>query len=249
MDEERVVIKKESLASLAGAVRIATGGTAKLKASDLVGEIGKIVSVRDLVERKITSYTNYSLTMVYAYTFYQCANLKYVNLPKATVIEDRAFSYSGVTDEVVNTLLKKCIQLGNGAFAGCGSLTSIKTPITSSYCFQGCTNLTKLDFSETKQYSFSFYAVEGCNKLKTLLCGSKQIDNYSRIAIDGGKVWLSSNCTSADANTFSKCKNLKVYVEATTAPAGYKAGWDVTADGTATVAYGVSKEEFEALAG
>lgn len=248
MSEERVVVKKESLTALADAVRTATGGTAKMKVGTLAGEVGKIVSVHDLVNRVITSYTDYSLTSIFAYTFYQCSALKNVNLPKVTVIEKGAFAYSGVTDTVVNALLKNCIQLGDNAFEGCTSLTSVKTPIVSSYMFKDCTNLAKLDFSDASQYSFSFYAVEGCNKLKTLLCGSKQIDSYSRIAIDGGKVWLSSNCTSADANTFSKCKNLKVYVEATTAPAGYKAGWDVTADGTATVAYGVSKEAFEALA-
>lgn len=247
MAEERVVVNKKSLTDIADSVRAVTGSTGRMLLSSLPSEIQKVQPVQLLARREITSYSDSVMNYVPAYAFYQCNNLKSVELPKVTVLEESAFAYSGVTDESINKLLKNVIQLSGSEFFACEGLKEVKSSITGMYSFKSCTNLLAFDLSETSQYSISYNCFSGCTALKKFLYGGNYISKYSGFETDGMKIWISSTCTSVDTQSFINCKNLKVYLEASELPANFKDGWDTTADGTATVAYGVTKEAFESL--
>lgn len=247
MAEERVVVAKKSLTDIADSVRAVTGSTERMLLSSLPSEIQKVQPVQLLARREITSYSDAAMEYVPKYAFYNCFSLKKVDLPKVTMLEEGAFAYSGVTDETVNVLLKNVTQLGGNDFQGCGYLKNVTSKLTGSWSFANCSALTSFDNSETEQYSAGYNCFKGSTNLKKFLFGGRYMSSYTGFETDGMRVWLSSNCTSLAANIFTNCKNLKIYLEASTTPTAFTSGWDTTADGTATVAYGVTKETFNAL--
>lgn len=247
MAEERVVVAKKSLTDIAESVRAVTGSTESMLLSSLPSEIQKVQPAQLLARREITAYSDAVMEHVPAYAFYHCSALTNVDLPKTIALEECCFAYTGLTDETVNKLLKNVIQLGGSDFQGCDALTEVKTSSTGMYTFKDCANLTLVDLSKTEQYSIGYNCFSGCTALKKFLYGGNYINKYSGFEADGMKIWISSNCTSVDANVFSSCKNLKIYLESNSLPRKFESGWDTTADGTATVAYGVTKEAFNAL--
>lgn len=101
-------------------------------------------SLRQFIEGTLTSYSNKEIEKVRAYVFYQCTQLKEIDLPNCTNINNYAFQYCSDLEEINFPSLK---TIGSYGFSRCtnlqvadfGSLEAI-----NGYAFQLCGNLTQL---------------------------------------------------------------------------------------------------------
>jgi hypothetical protein len=96
-----------------------------------------------------------------------------LNIPKGvTNIGDHAFSYSSLSEIILHEGLTR---IGNYAYYGCSSLTSINIPegVTSigDYAFVNCSSLTDLTFPRSVT-SIGYSVIDGCSSLQKLVCNS-----------------------------------------------------------------------------
>lgn len=161
-----------------------------------------------------------------------------VTIPSdVTKIGDGAFCYCRKLEKVNFT--GNIEEIGLEAFSTCILLNISTLPdsvkIISSEAFSACKEITtmRLPTSLTNIYSKAFIS---CNKLS--------------------KIWIPDTCTSISAPIksqapFYNCYQLKdIYTSATEKPAGWEQYFNYIDSSTqATVHYGVSKEEFDAIVG
>lgn len=143
-----------------------------------------------IVDRSIFgAYSNSEITKVGKYAFRYCTNLTSVNLPAVTVVDEYAFSDSGL----IAASMPNVVTIGLHAFQNCAALTGldmskVKTvdgsafrgsgitqaimpaleTIGNSYLFTNCTSLTVVDFGEslTAIPNYTFY---GCTAFERLI--------------------------------------------------------------------------------
>ena len=117
-------------------------------------------------------------------------------------------------------------SIGDLAFAGCESLTSVEIPdsVTSigDYVFAGCESLTSVEIPDSVT-SIGDYAFSGCNKLKTIEASSSNVnfqtidgvlftkDGKTLLAVPGGKEGkyaVPNSVTSIGNAAFGGCASL-----------------------------------------
>ena len=114
--------------------------------------------------------TNYSVTSIGDYAFYDCSGPTSVTIPNSvTSIGDYAFrGCSGLTSVTIGNSVT---SIGNDAFSSCSGLTSITIPnsVTSigDWAFYKCTGLTSLTIGSGVT-SIGDYAFEGCSGLTSI---------------------------------------------------------------------------------
>ena len=140
-----------------------------------------------------------------------------------------------VTDETVvipstyNNL--PVVGLGNTAFEGCTSLTSITLPENlisiGSWAFSGCSSLTKVTIPDSVTAIWEF-AFENCTSLTSVnipdgltLIGNSafyRCSSLKSITIPAGVLHIGSGA-------FSNCTAITVYCEAESQPTGWNSAW------------------------
>ena len=103
------------------------------------------------------------------YAFYNCCNIKEINLSNTCFIGERAFyGCSGLTNL---NLPETLTAIGDRIFDGCSSLTSVTFPESlnsfGDNCFQGWSGLTSLTLPDSLT-TIKSYAFSGCSGLTSL---------------------------------------------------------------------------------
>lgn len=182
-----------------------------------------------------------------------------VKIPEGTTrITEGVFSNNRelVSVSFPSTLL----EIYYAAFNNCENLALTELPngITTidTDAFYGCTNLAlnKLPDALTMVGGSSFGECPNLNiniiPEKVEIIESNAFNNCTNLS----KIWITKNCKTMEASRanrgpFRDCTNLKhIYTDASSKLSGWEAYWNYTGDSTkATVHYGVSKAQFEAL--
>lgn len=201
-----------------------------------------------------------NITVIDTKTFYYCSSLENIILPSTiTDIRSSAFWFSSL--KTIN-LPEGLLTIGDSAFRACSSLQLDTLPETleeiGSYAFMDCTNLSisKLPDSITKLNQRAF---NNCPNI-TINKFSSNLKEISLVTFGNctgiTKLYIPSTVTKilATSNTlspFSGCTNLTdIYTDATEKPAGWGQYFNYINRSTqATVHYGVSEEEFDAIVG
>ena len=158
----------------------------------------------DGIYYNVTSSANLTVSVTYKGNSYS----SYSNEYNGAVIIPSTATYNSITYSVTS--------IGNYAFRGCSSLTSITIPevVTSigSSAFEGCTSLDTITLSEKSQLkSIGNYAFEGCSSLTSITIpeGVTSIGNY---AFEGcsslTSITIPEGVTSIGYNAFKGCSSL-----------------------------------------
>lgn len=173
-----------------------------------------------------------------------CRNLRVVDLPKATSIDDAAFKNALKSVDGVSVNVPLATTLGTEAFSNCWKLQSIELPrvtTISDKCFSGCGALTTVDlgqdYSNCSMGSQTFF---NCSSLTALILrrtGSAWILSGNRafsgtpIASGTGYIYV----PAALVSTYQAATNWSEYA------AQFRALEDYTVDGTTTGALDPTK--------
>ena len=141
------------LTAIGDAIRVKTGGTAKLTLDQMVTEIGNISGggypEDDLIQNTLVNLSYDTITSVPEYAFFYSPNLETVSLPKASSIGAYAFTGSPKLREIY---LPELLSLGTNCFQICTSLKKVDLPKVMSipnYAFKGCSALDTLVIRKT----------------------------------------------------------------------------------------------------
>ena len=117
------------------------------------------------------------VTSIGSGAFEGCSSFTYITVAKDNTIYDSRNNCNAIIETCSNTLLAGCTatiipesvtSIGNSAFSGCSSLTSITIPesVTSigAYTFKGCSGLTSINIPESVT-SIGNSAFSGCSSL------------------------------------------------------------------------------------
>lgn len=131
-------------------------------------------SMEDLMKAhlmdEMTEYSNNDVTSCIPYGFSYQKNLRTVNLPNCTLLDNGSF-YG--CENLSNIYFPKLKQIYNNCFRNCKSLTEFITNSNfdsrlDQSTFEGCNNLVKADFYHINNLGISSYAL-ACNNLVTLI--------------------------------------------------------------------------------
>lgn len=135
-----------------------------------LGGIGSFTGCQSLASVEALSLTNTGYL-----SFTSCTELKTVNMPELTEINEEAFLNTGL--ESIN--LDKVTTVGKKAFERCGLLTEVELPSLATigdYAFINCIGLVEIELPATTIGSFLF---SGCTELTTLSLPNAQTFGYS----------------------------------------------------------------------
>lgn len=199
---------------------------------------GGSAELSSLIEGSITDLSiPEGVTKIKWYNFYNCYDLENIVLPK-TLTEIGSYAFKGCISLKLSQLSNSINYIGNDCFSGCSEITLSELPNIDSIIgtFQSCTNITvkKIPSTVTEIDRNAFNNCKGLTKL-----------------------YIPSTCTQialSYAYVFGGCSNLTdIYTDATEKLSGWLNGyWNITDPLTstqATVHYGVSEEEFDAIVG
>lgn len=170
------------LTAIADAIRGKTGKTEEMTLDQMVTEIagiqigggGDTTIWRNIIDRSISGeFSDSELTAVGSYAFNACKNLTKVNLPKAKLVQSRAFMDCTNLQEIylpeyTEDSAASALQ-GGYAFSGCTNLTKAYVPKMANlriYAFRNCSSLQEIDLPSVASMSTVF---EGCTSLKTIV--------------------------------------------------------------------------------
>ena len=178
------------------------------------------------------------------YAFGGCSSLTSMTLPFVGNGSDKAhfgyiFGASSCSDNstYVPISLKEVIitggtSIGNYAFEGCSSLTSIEIPnsVTSigEDAFRNCSSLTSIEIPNSVT-SIGYGTFYNCNSLTSITIpdsvtsiGSYAFDDCSSLT----SIEIPDSVTSIGRYAFYRCSNLTIYCEANSKPDGWASNWN-----------------------
>ena len=177
------------------------------------------------------------VTKIKWYNFYNCYDLENIVLPK-TLTEIGAYAFKDCRSLKLSQLSNSINYIGRDSFSGCSEITLSELPNIDSIegTFQSCTNITVKKIPST----VTIIDINAFNNCKGLT-----------------KLYIPSTCqriASSYAYVFAGCSNLTdIYTDATEKLSGWLNGyWNITDPVNniqATVHYGVTEEEFDAIVG
>lgn len=201
-------------------------------------EYYKDIDVNDIVERKVTTYTNPKIKTVGYAAFQNCKTLTSVNLPNATYIDGAGFMHCELL-RFVN--IPSVTNINGAAFQNCNTLTSINLPSVTtmnSAVFYNCKSLITADFSAITNFTGGVFA--NCTALKTVIirnntmCTLGTTSAFSGCTLingTGGYIYVPSSLI----DTYKTATNWVTYASK------FRALEDYTVDGTTTGALDESK--------
>ena len=169
----------------------------------------------DIVIPSSVNYNNtdYSVTSIGDYAFYECSSLVSIDLPGSlTSIRDQAFE--GCSSLVSIDLPDSLTSIGDWAFYGCSSLVSMDLPdsLTSIGvgAFGNCSSLVSIDLPDSLTY-IGIWAFISCSSLTSIdlldsltsIGNSVFLDCSSLVRID-----LPDSLTSIEEYAFWGCSSL-----------------------------------------
>ena len=200
------------------------------------------------------------VTQIPSSTFNGCSSLESVTMGSVTSIGQDAFRACSVL--ALTALPNTVASVGNYAFYSSGlALTALPSSLTTigNNAFASCTALVLTEIPSTVQ-SVGSNAFSGCTGLTLLHICAKVlgVSTSSTKPFNGctglTKVWISSDVitmfSGSSANgIFAGCTNLTdIYCEPASKPSGWGVYWHyINASTQATVHWGVSRAEFDAL--
>lgn len=218
--------------------------------------------IAGIIDRSVTNITlPSSLINIGTYAFYNCYNLALTELPSSLTNID-SYAFYSCKNLALTELPPSLTSIGNYVFYGCNklALTELPSEITSigNSAFYGCNDLvlTELPSSLTNMSNSAF---ANCMNLKTMKIKCQQLGTGTKIFQKCSKltkVWISSNCTtitvsSSASSHFAGCPDtLEIYTDATEKLSGWDTYFNKTGTSgsvEATVHYGVSEAEFDAI--
>ena len=155
--------------------------------------------------------------------FNNCSNLNTIVVQEGNTVYNSRNNCNAIIETNTNTLIIGCkntiipnsvTSIGNSAFYGCKSLTSITIPdlVTSvgDYAFQGCSGLTSITIPDSVT-SIGNSAFSGCKSLTSITIPNfvTSIGNYTFSNCSGliSVIYNAENCTTR-SSIFSSCTNL-----------------------------------------
>lgn len=201
-----------------------------------------------------------TVTTIGKQAFYGCEKVTLSSPPSAlTSAGESAFARSGVTFNSITLT-----QFGSYIFQGCDGLTNVFCDIRATsnqgtYIFRECVNL-----KEVKARIFTGgYTFDGCTGLEKIkFLGSTDTALPAKIRTNEcqgckslTKVWIGSGCNvdfpswASYLAPFFGCTALTdIYCEEAEQPSSWPSSWNtITGSVTATVHWGVSEAEFDAI--
>ena len=164
-----------------------------------------------------------SITRIKEFAFMGCENLSKITVDKNNSIYDSRSDCNAIIHTVGNRIVAACnktvmpnsvTSIGEGAFSGCKSLTTIRIPnsVTSigNYAFYDCTGLVNIELP-FGLISVGSSAFENCNSLKNVIIPNsvKSIDTHAFKDCNSlTTISLSSSMTSISAYLFWNCSDL-----------------------------------------
>jgi len=140
-----------------------------------------------------------SVTSIGVQVFIGCSGLESISVAGGNTVYDSRNGCNAIIETASNTLIQGCkntviptgvTSIGNCAFEGCGSLTSITIPnsVTSIDlgAFFGCTGLTSIEIPANVT-SIGNSAFDGCWSLTSVIIYAPSLTTYGYAAFDNNK--------------------------------------------------------------
>lgn len=147
---------------------------------DIMSDEELLVSI---LNRSITEFKDDILKIIGTQAFFDCRNLTVVDLPNVIELGERAFTYCNTLTSIN---IPKAKTLGVRAMSYDTLLTKINLPAVRdifSSCFEGCTNLERVDIGTTVTIARSAFANAHLNTL--ILRGTTMSTLSSTSALEG----------------------------------------------------------------
>ena len=131
MASNKIIVDREDLSSLSELIREKAGSNADslIWPNGFIDTVDEIEngggSIRNLINRTITSITNSEITEIGSYAFARCRSLTSINFPSCTRIEISAF-YD--CSSLTSASFPECRLINDGAFEYCTSLVLADFP-------------------------------------------------------------------------------------------------------------------------
>lgn len=169
---------------------------------------GENETLTALMNGRIVSYTNNTMSSVRAGMFMNCAYMTDINLPSAARIADYAF-YN--CQKLTSVAFPSCTTLGQYTFAQCSSLNTVDFPLVSTIgnnAFYVCSKLTSISFPTATIVNANAFA--RCSALKTVDLPACTYVSMSGFASCSSLESINLPVCSEIANYgFNTCSNLK----------------------------------------
>ena len=162
----------------------------------------------------------YNVTFIAEDAFYNCTTLERIVVDKKNTKYDSRDNCNAIIESASNSLVVGCkqtrmpnstIRIGNCAFSGCSSLTSITIPDSVTTiernAFKDCVNLKSITVGKSLT-TIEEYAFSGCDSLKSVTFHCKLINSWFRDNSNIKEIIIGEEVTSIGDGAFQLCSGL-----------------------------------------